>query len=102
MSSDLTRLESVLSSLEVSSNRLDGLDSLRDIVNSSHSLPEGAYMACFFCCLNVVILSCRSAGPLQERLFSVACSCASDPNSRISHKWLQVNHMRGDDLVLYF
>jgi hypothetical protein len=41
MSADSARLEEVLKALEKSSNRLDGLDVVREIITSSNSLPQG-------------------------------------------------------------
>ena len=41
MSSEAFRLEEALTALERSSNRLDGLDVVREIITSSNSLPQG-------------------------------------------------------------
>jgi hypothetical protein len=41
MSADSARLEEALKALEKSSNRLDGLDVVREIITSSNSLPQG-------------------------------------------------------------
>jgi len=62
-------LEALLRTLDKSSNRLDSLDSIRDAVKANGCLPDA---------------------PLRTRLLSAASSCASDPNSRIASKWLQV------------
>jgi hypothetical protein len=41
MSLETVRLEEALTALERSSNRLDGLDLVREIIASSNSLPQG-------------------------------------------------------------
>jgi len=65
-------LEALLRTLDKSSNRLDSLDSIRDAVKANGCLPDA---------------------PLRTRLLSAASSCASDPNSRIASKWLQVDSL---------
>ena len=62
-------LENLLRTLDKSSNRLDSLESIREAVKANGCLPEA---------------------PLRTRLIRAASICASDPNSRIASKWLQV------------
>jgi hypothetical protein len=63
-------LEGLLRTIDKSSNRLDSLESIREVVKANGCLPDA---------------------PLRSRLIRAASSCASDPNSRIASKWLQVN-----------
>eukprot|EP00282_Hemiselmis_andersenii_P025462 CAMPEP_0172019104 /NCGR_PEP_ID=MMETSP1041-20130122/12460_1 /TAXON_ID=464988 /ORGANISM="Hemiselmis andersenii, Strain CCMP439" /LENGTH=251 /DNA_ID=CAMNT_0012674259 /DNA_START=311 /DNA_END=1063 /DNA_ORIENTATION=+ len=65
------------------SSRLDGLEAVREFVINSNGLPTD--------------------DRLKQRLFAIACKCASDQNSRIAHKWLQFIHelasQYGEDVV---
>ena len=62
-------LERLLRTLEKSSNRLNSLDSIREVIKTNGGLPDA---------------------PLRTRLIHAASSCSTDPNSRIASKWLQV------------
>jgi hypothetical protein len=63
-------LEGLLRTIDKSSNRLDSLDSIREVVKANGCLPDA---------------------PLRSRLVRAASLCVSDPNSRIASKWLQVS-----------
>ncbi|KAJ1480485.1 armadillo-type protein [Baffinella frigidus] len=64
------RLEATLKFLESStSDRIDGLEGVRDALASCGSFPP--------------------PGLLRQRLLTAASTCATDPNSRVSLKWLQ-------------
>eukprot|EP00292_Cryptomonas_paramecium_P017542 CAMPEP_0113710892 /NCGR_PEP_ID=MMETSP0038_2-20120614/30427_1 /TAXON_ID=2898 /ORGANISM="Cryptomonas paramecium" /LENGTH=96 /DNA_ID=CAMNT_0000637035 /DNA_START=82 /DNA_END=368 /DNA_ORIENTATION=+ /assembly_acc=CAM_ASM_000170 len=71
MSGEWVHLEEALNQLSHGGNRLDGLETVRDLMSYSNVLPPG---------------------PLQKQLFSIANACAADPTPRVSNQWMQFLH----------
>ena len=72
MSAETASLEEALKALEKSSNRLDGLDIVREIIKSSPCLPQGmtkfaGSLFFFFFALSMYLLNrnCKSLSPAK-------------------------------------